>query len=168
MQNHYFGGKCSGNHHLKMHLTPHMYKIVTLKANAKEIITWKCFWCQICTKCYCKGKCSENRHFNMHLAPNMYKIVTLKANLPPPPVSHFHNNYSLHFSDFQFYQVTLTIDPPKNGNFILLLTCSGQEWQFHMTSDILWSKMAISYVYWHLVAKNGNCTCLQTFSGHKW
>ena len=33
----------------------------------------------------------------------------------------------------------------KNGNFILLLTCSGQEWQFHMTNDISWSRMAISY-----------------------
>ena len=40
-----------------MHLAPNMYKIITLKANAKEIITLK-----------------------MHLAPNMYKIVTLKAN----------------------------------------------------------------------------------------
>ena len=25
-----------------MHLTPHMYKIITLKENAKEIITLKC------------------------------------------------------------------------------------------------------------------------------
>ena len=24
----------------------------------------------------------------------------------------------------------------KNGNFILLMTCSGQEWQFHMSTDI--------------------------------
>ena len=80
VQNHNFAGKCSGNHHLKMHLTPHMYKTVTLRANAKEIITWKCFWCQICTKCYFEGKCSENHHLKMHLAPNMYKIVTLKAN----------------------------------------------------------------------------------------
>ena len=80
VQNHYFAGKCSGNHHLKMHLTPHMYKIITLQANAKEIITWKCFWFQICTKCYFAGKCSENRHLKMHLAPNMYKIVALKAN----------------------------------------------------------------------------------------
>ena len=40
-----------------MHVTPNMYKIVTLKANAKEIITLK-----------------------MCLTPNMYKIVTLKAN----------------------------------------------------------------------------------------
>ena len=80
VQNRYCEGKCWGNHHLKMHLTPHMYKIVALKANAKEIITWKCFWCQICTKCYFEGKCSENHHFKMHLAPNMYKIVTLRAN----------------------------------------------------------------------------------------
>ena len=38
VQNHYFEGNCSGNCHFKMHLTPHMYKIVTLKANAQEII----------------------------------------------------------------------------------------------------------------------------------
>ena len=40
-----------------MHLTPNMYKIVTLNANAKKIITLK-----------------------MHLTPHMYKIVSLKAN----------------------------------------------------------------------------------------
>ena len=33
-----------------MHLAPHMYKNVTLKANAKEIFTWKCIWHHICTK----------------------------------------------------------------------------------------------------------------------
>ena len=33
-----------------MHLTPNMYKIIILQANAKEIITLKCPWCQICTK----------------------------------------------------------------------------------------------------------------------
>ena len=63
-----------------MHLTPNMYKNINLKANAKEIITLKCFWCQICTKCYFEGKCSENHYFKMHLAPNMYKMATLKAN----------------------------------------------------------------------------------------
>ena len=35
----------------------------------------------------------------------------------------------------------------RKWQFMLLLTCSGQEWQFHMTSDIAWSKMAITYVY---------------------
>ena len=53
-----FEGKCSGNCYLKMHLTPHMYKIVILKAIAKEIVTFK-----------------------MHLTPNMYIIITLKANV---------------------------------------------------------------------------------------
>ena len=38
----YFADKCSGNHYFKMLLTPNMYKIVTLKANAKEIVTLKC------------------------------------------------------------------------------------------------------------------------------
>ena len=34
-----------------------MYKIVTLKANAKEIITLKCIWHQILQKPYFEGKC---------------------------------------------------------------------------------------------------------------
>ena len=40
-----------------MHLTANMYKIVSVKANAKEIAAVK-----------------------MHLSPNMYKMITLKAN----------------------------------------------------------------------------------------
>ena len=42
VQNRYFEGKCSENHYCKMHLTPNMYKNVTLKANAQKIITVKC------------------------------------------------------------------------------------------------------------------------------
>ena len=38
VQNRYFQGKCLGNRHFKMHLAPNMYKIITVKANAKEII----------------------------------------------------------------------------------------------------------------------------------
>ena len=73
-----------------------MYKIVTVKANAKKIITLKCIWYQICNKIvtwkanaeeiimlnasdtkyvqnhYFEGKCSENRYLNMHVAPHMY------------------------------------------------------------------------------------------------
>ena len=56
----------------------------------------------------------------------------------------------------------------KNGNFTLLLTSSGQEWQFHIATDILWSRMAISHCYWHLVVKNGNFTLLLTSSGQEW
>ena len=41
-----------------------------------------------------------------------------------------------------------------NDNFTLLLTSSGQEWQFHC--------------YWHLVVKNGNFTFLLTSSGQEW
>ena len=44
----------------------------------------------------------------------------------------------------------------KNGNFICLLTFSGQGWQLHMSTDIEWSRMAILYCYWHVVVKNGN------------
>ena len=42
VQNHYFEGKCSENRYLKMHVAPHIYKTVTLKATAQEIITLKC------------------------------------------------------------------------------------------------------------------------------
>ena len=41
VQNHYFEGKCYENCYLKMHLAPHMCKTITLKANAREIITVK-------------------------------------------------------------------------------------------------------------------------------
>ena len=37
----------------------------------------------------------------------------------------------------------------------LLLTSSGQEWQFHIATDIYWSRMAISHV-------------LLTTSGQEW
>ena len=63
-----------------MHLMPNMYKIVTLKAHAKDIVTLKCICHHICANHYFEGKCSENHYFNMHLTPNMYKIVTLEAN----------------------------------------------------------------------------------------
>ena len=42
VQNNHFEGKCSENRYCKMHLTPNMYKIVTLKSNAQKIITVKC------------------------------------------------------------------------------------------------------------------------------
>ena len=56
----------------------------------------------------------------------------------------------------------------KNGNFTFLLTCSGQEWQFHIATDISWSRMAISHFYSHLVVKNGNFTLLLTSSDAEW
>ena len=47
----YFEGKCSGNHYCKLHLTPNMYKIHYWgMANAKKIITWKCMWHHIYAK----------------------------------------------------------------------------------------------------------------------
>ena len=42
---------------LKMHLTPNMFKIVTVKANAKEIVTLKCVWTKYVQNCYFEGKC---------------------------------------------------------------------------------------------------------------
>ena len=69
----------------------------------------------------------------------------------------------------------------KNGNFTMLLTSSGQEWQFHIVTDIYWSRMAISHCfwhlvvrmailqcYWHLVIKNANYTLLLISSGQEW
>ena len=49
----------------------------------------------------------------------------------------------------------------KNGNFVvLLLTCSGQEWQFHIATDIHWSGM--------VVVNNGNfILLLLTCSGNQ-
>ena len=38
----------------------------------------------------------------------------------------------------------------------------------HTATDILWSRMAISHCYWHLVVQNGNFTLLLTSSGHEW
>ena len=56
----------------------------------------------------------------------------------------------------------------RNNNFTLLLTSSDQEWQFHIAADILWSRMAISHCYCHLVVKNGNFTLLLTSGGQEW
>ena len=55
----------------------------------------------------------------------------------------------------------------KNGNFTLLLTSIGHEWQYHIATDILWLRMAISHCYWHLVVKNGNFTLVPTLSGQQ-
>ena len=43
VQNYDFKGTCEENCYLKMCVTPNMYKIITVKTNAKEIITEKCF-----------------------------------------------------------------------------------------------------------------------------
>ena len=58
----------------------------------------------------------------------------------------------------------------KNGNFTLLLTPSGQEWQFHIS---YWHLMVIkndniTLCYWHLVVKNKNFTLLLISSGQEW
>ena len=50
VQNHYFEGKCLENRYFKMHMAPHMYKTMTLKTNAQDIVTCKCMWHQTCTK----------------------------------------------------------------------------------------------------------------------
>ena len=44
--------------------------------------------------------------------------------------------------EWQFHIAT-DVSVVKNGNFTLLLTSHGQEWQFHIATDISWSRMAI-------------------------
>ena len=56
----------------------------------------------------------------------------------------------------------------KNGNFPLLLTPSGEEWKFHIATDIWWSRLAISFCYRHLLMKNDNFELLLTFGGQDW
>ena len=40
-----------------------------------------------------------------------------------------------------------------------------KDWQFHIATDIQWSRIAISHCYWHLVVRNKNFTLLLTSSG---
>ena len=56
----------------------------------------------------------------------------------------------------------------KDGNFISLVTYRGQKWQCHMSTDILWPRMAIAHVYSHLVVMHGNFILLLTCSGKEW
>ena len=49
----------------------------------------------------------------------------------------------------------LTSKVLKNGSFILLLTSRGQEWQFHIASDVQWSRLATLHCYRCPVIKNG-------------
>ena len=67
-----------------------------------------------------------------------------------------------------------------NGNFILLPTSSGHEWQFHIATessgkewqfhiptDMQWSSLPISHCFQHLVVKIGNFTLLLTSSAQE-
>ena len=56
----------------------------------------------------------------------------------------------------------------KKGIFPLLLMSSGQEWQFHIATDIYWSRMVISHGYRYLVGNLGNFTLLLTSGGQQW
>ena len=69
--------------YLQMHLAPNMYKIVTLKANAKGIMySVKCVWHQICTKTSLwREMLRKSCHFKMHAWHQICtKSVTLKTN----------------------------------------------------------------------------------------
>ena len=56
----------------------------------------------------------------------------------------------------------------KNGNFILEMTSSGQESQFHIATDMQWSQIKVIYSYWHLVVNNGNFSWLPTWCDQEW
>ena len=56
----------------------------------------------------------------------------------------------------------------KIGNITLLLTYSGQQWQFHIATHVQKSRMTISHCYWHIVVNNGNFTLLLTSNGQEW
>ena len=56
----------------------------------------------------------------------------------------------------------------KNGDFTLLLTFGCKEWQFHIPTYNLWSRMSISACYSHLEVKNGNITLILTSSTQEW
>ena len=76
VQNYDLKGTCKENCYLNMCVTPNMYKIITVKTNAKEIITEKCLWSnqsswknEPCAKCFNThlwgfwGDTWENIHF---------------------------------------------------------------------------------------------------------
>ena len=64
-----------------MHVTPNMYKIITLQTNAKKIVTVKCFWhAKYVQNDYFEGKCSGNCYCKMHVAPHICKTITFNAN----------------------------------------------------------------------------------------
>ena len=69
---------------------------------------------------------------------------------------------------YQIYPPGAVIQLSRLAIFTLLLTSSGQEWQFHIATDIKWSTLAISHCYWHQVVKIGNFTLLLTSSGQEW
>ena len=56
----------------------------------------------------------------------------------------------------------------KNGNWTLVLTSSGQQYNFSLLQTSRQSRMAISHWYWHLVVRNGNFTLVLTSSGQEW
>ena len=58
-----------------MYLAPNMYKIITLNANAKKIVSLKCVWHHICTK-------------TVTLKANAQENITLKPRHVTPQNDH--------------------------------------------------------------------------------
>ena len=67
--------------------------------------------------------------------------------------------------EWQFHIATDVV--VKNDNFTLLLTCSGQEWQFHIATDVV-VKNGKFHIATDVVDKNGNFTLVLTSSGQEW
>ena len=93
-----------------------------------------------------------------------YAKIVVKADLVVRTPSNFSWSDQANSCEFKSRwctQISYQIYP-------LVLTSSGQEWQFHIASDIKWSRIAISHCYWCLVVKNGNFSLLLTSSGQEW
>ena len=58
-----------------MHLTPNMYKIVTLRHMLRTLLLENAFDTKYVQNRYLAGKCKGNRHCKMCLTPNIYKII---------------------------------------------------------------------------------------------
>ena len=97
---------------------------------------------------------SHGQQWQFHIATNISWSTMARM-----PISHcyWHGVARMTISHYYWYVGV------RNGNFTLLLTWSGQEWQFHIPTDISWSTMAISHCYWPLTVNNGNFTLLPTF-----
>ena len=96
-------------------------------------------------------------------------------NTPETPPEHHHMtitnfNYEGSFLPGVICNIVVKADLGRSPgrSTALELMSSGQEWQFHIATDILWSRLAISHCYWYLVVKNGNFTLLLTSSGQEW
>ena len=111
----------------------------------------------------------SNFNYDVSYLPGVICNIVVNADLHRPPGTSIPCNWCLVVKNGNFTLLLTSFSQEmahlthcywhlvvKNGNFTLLLTSGGQEWQFHIATDILWSRMAISHCYWHLVVKTAN------------